>query len=174
MARNKDLLDTSQRPSYLLAMVQQWLLLTMNMVVAVLGTILVSLATYLRSTDAGSVGAGLVMLITFGSTLASVISAYTGLEISLGGIARLKTFAETTEREDKDGEILEPPEEWPGQGRIAINNLTASYSDDQRDPTLAGLSLTVQPGEKVAFCGSTGRYVPHTRTISLKVILGRL
>ncbi|KAH8662384.1 ABC multidrug transporter [Xylariales sp. PMI_506] len=156
-AQNKELLDTSQRPSYLLAMAQQWLLLTMNMVVAFLATILAVLATRLvGGADASSVGAGMVMLMTFGTTLTSMVNSYTGLEISLGGISRLKTFSETTDREDKAGEDVVPPEEWPTRGKITLQNVTASYRDDADSPVISNLSLEIQPGQKVALCGRTG------------------
>lgn len=114
IARSNELLDMSQRPSYLLAMVQQWLTLTMNIVVTFIAVLLVSLAT-LR-VNSGFVGAGMVTLITFGASLASIISSYTGLEISLGGITRLKTFSEITETEDMVGEDIVPGEEWPSTG----------------------------------------------------------
>jgi ATP-binding cassette, subfamily C (CFTR/MRP), member 1 len=170
VARSKVLLDTSQRPSYLLAMVQQWLLVKMNIIVAILAMALVSIATYLRNVDAGSLGAGLVMLISLGSTLATVVNAYTGLEISLGAIERLKTFCETTEREDDVNDIVEPPEEWPASGKIVISNVSASYSGDRGDLTLLNLSLMIQPGEKVALCGRTGRYVSTLHSTHLRAI----
>jgi ATP-binding cassette subfamily C (CFTR/MRP) protein 1 len=153
------MLDTSQRPSYLLAMVQQWLLLVMNMITAVLAVVLVSLAIKLPGVDSGSVGAGLVMLITFGGALSNVVNSYTGLEISLGAIARLKAFSETTEREDKDGEDGVLGEEWPLRGHVVISGVSASYSGDPEALVLSDLSLIIQPREKMAVCGRTGRYV---------------
>jgi ABC-type multidrug transport system fused ATPase/permease subunit len=157
--RNKEMLDTSQRPSYLLAMVQQWLLLTMNIVVAFLALILVVIATQLRTVNPGSVGAGLVMLITFGTTLTQVINSYTGLETALGGISRLKKFSDTTDREDRPGEDAIPAPEWPLHGKIEIRGISASYSGEADDAVLLNMSLVIQPGEKVAVCGRTGRCV---------------
>ncbi|KAJ9161045.1 p-loop containing nucleoside triphosphate hydrolase protein [Coniochaeta hoffmannii] len=160
-ARNADFLDTSQRPSYLLAMVQQWLLLVMNMVVAALALILVLLATQLPRggiVDLGALGAAMVMLITFGTTLAGVVNAYTGLEIALGGISRLKTFSEATEKEDREfgeGDIIPPPE-WPQHGKIVMEDISASYDKAESQALLRDLSLVIHPGEKVALCGRTG------------------
>ncbi|KAI0429844.1 ABC transporter [Xylaria sp. FL1042] len=121
-SQNDALLDESQCPSYLLAMAQQWLMLTMNVIVALVAVILVALATQLGS-DAGSVGAGLVTLITLGSTLTSIIVAYTGLETSLGAISRLKSFGEETEREGggKANDIPHPA--WPAKGFSSILGL---------------------------------------------------
>jgi ABC-type multidrug transport system fused ATPase/permease subunit len=159
MARNKELLDTSQRPNYLLAIAQQWLLLTMQIIVAILTTILASLATSLRTVNAGSIGGGLVTLMTFSMTLNVVITSYTGLEIALGGISRLKAFSENTEREDKPGEDTVPGAEWPPKGEIVFREACASYSNDPDALVLSNVSLTIKPREKVALCGRTGRCV---------------
>jgi len=49
------------------------------------------------------------------------------LETSLGAIARLKSFEEGTESEDKEGESFIPSEEWPSHGAIEFKNVSASY-----------------------------------------------
>lgn len=137
-------------------MAQQWLMLTMNVLVALVAVLLVALATQLGS-DAGSVGAGLVTLITLGTTLTSIVVAYTGLETSLGAISRLKSFGEETELED-DGKLgTVPYAAWPAQGRLQFRNVRASY--DGTNQVLRGLDLEVQPGEKFGLCGRTGRSV---------------
>ncbi|KAI1426852.1 ABC transporter [Xylaria sp. FL1777] len=147
------LLDESQCPSYLLAMAQQWLMLTMNILVGLVAIILVALATQLGS-DAGSVGAGLVTLITLGGTLTSIVVAYTGLETSLGAISRLKSFGEETELEG--GKELDniPHPVWPAQGRLQFRGVDASY--DGTNHVLKELNFAIGAGEKVALCGRTG------------------
>lgn len=154
LARNNTLLDDSQRPSYLLAMAQQWLTLTVNILVALVAVILVGLVTQLGS-SAGNVGAGLVSVITLGSTLTTIVIAYTGLETSLGAIGRLKSFSEDTEREDLVGEDVVPETSWPTAGRVEIKGVAASYGGTET--VLKGLNLVVEAGEKVAICGRTGR-----------------
>ncbi|KAI1375326.1 ABC transporter [Hypoxylon crocopeplum] len=153
LARNNALLDDSQRPSYLLAMAQQWLALKMNVLVAILAVVLVSLATQLRS-EAGNVGAGLVTLITLGTTLTSIVVAYTGLETSLGAISRLKSFGEETELEKSNAGDVSPDKAWPTRGRVQMQRVEASY--DGTNKVLKGLNLIVEPGEKIALCGRTG------------------
>lgn len=162
LARNNALLDDSQRPSYLLAMAQQWLMVTMNVIVAILAILLVALATQLGA-SAGNVGAGLVTLITLGNTLTTIVVAYTGLETSLGAISRLKTFGEETESEDGktpgDGaHTVVPGEAWPMGGRVDMQRVEASYDVDGTDRVLKGLTLVIPSGQKVAICGRTGRY----------------
>ncbi|KAI1348175.1 ABC transporter [Xylaria sp. FL0043] len=152
-SQNDALLDESQRPSYLLAMAQQWLMLTMNIIVALIAVILVALATQLGS-DAGSVGAGLVTLITLGGTLTQIVIAYTGLETSLGAISRLKSFGEETESEGA-GKVDDIPHPlWPTQGRVQFRDVSASYDDENK--VLRELNFMIDAGEKVALCGRTG------------------
>ena len=137
-------------------MAQQWLTLTMNVLVAIVVVILVVLATQLGS-DAGNVGAGFVTLITFGSMLTAIVTAYTGLETSLGAISRLKSFGEETELEDRKREDVVPDEGWPMGGRVQMQDVEVSY--DGTDRVLKGLTLVVEAGEKIAICGRTGRCV---------------
>ncbi|KAI8189652.1 ABC transporter FUM19 [Colletotrichum sp. SAR 10_76] len=167
IARNDALLDDSQRPSYLLAMAQQWLMLTMNIIVAVVAVLLVALATQLRS-DTGNVGAGLVTLITLGGTLTTIVVAYTGLETSLGAIGRLKAFGEETEREDSVGDDITPDEAWPLNGHVDISNVDVSYNGG--DKVLEGLNMILEPGQKVAICGRTGSGKSSILALLLRLI----
>ena len=128
----------------------------MNFIVAIVAVLLVALATQLRS-NAGSVGAGLVTLMSLGSTLTTVIVAYTGLETSLGAITRLKSFGEETESENGSIQHAVAPHGWPMAGETKIQGVDASYTGT--DLVLKDLSLLIKGGEKVALCGRTGRYV---------------
>lgn len=126
MDENFELVDRSQRPAYLLAMVQLWLLLAMNVMVLALATLLTVLATQLR-TNPGFAGASLVSLMSFGTLIAVLVRDYTAFETSIGAVSRLKTFSEDTKTEDQDGEDLRPEEQWPMQGSVMIEGLSASY-----------------------------------------------
>lgn len=131
----------------------------MNLVVAGLAVVLVTLATQLH-VDAGLTGAGLVSLITLGELFTGIVNAYTGLETSLGGMARLKSFQDSTEQE-RQPEIesrLTPGREWPTTGKVEIKGVFASYGDStQGELVLKDINLTIQAREKVALCGRTGR-----------------
>jgi ATP-binding cassette subfamily C (CFTR/MRP) protein 1 len=160
IAENNKLLDTSQRPAYLLAMIQRWLLFVLNVVVGVLAVIVVTLATQLRANQ-GFTGASLVSIMGFGESLANIIRMYTTLETSIGAVSRLKSFTENTKAEDRPGEDVIPPETWPSKGTIEIRNVMASYGNSRTvsDNALAlhDLNLVIQAGEKVAICGRSGR-----------------
>lgn len=124
--KNALLIDTSQRPAYLLVMIQQWLNLVLELVVAVLATLLTALAVQLNSSS-GFTGASLVTLLSFGENLSGIVIFFTRLETSIGAIARLKTFNENVKPEDKDDEDLVPPEDWPQKGVIEMKGVSASY-----------------------------------------------
>ncbi|KAK0666398.1 putative multidrug resistance-associated protein [Cercophora samala] len=163
--KNDILLDTSQRPAYLLAMIQRWLAFTLQIVVAVLAVAVITLSTQMRSNTAFT-GASLVTLMIFGEAFSYIIRFYTMLETSIGAVSRLKAFGETVQSENKEGEDLVPPEEWPATGEIKIEGVSASYSSDDhghirpgeegRNLALRDLNLHIDPGQKVAICGRSG------------------
>ncbi|KAI1639441.1 P-loop containing nucleoside triphosphate hydrolase protein [Biscogniauxia mediterranea] len=172
-AKNLDLLDTSQRPAYLLTMIQQWLTLVLNFVVALIALVLTSLATQLRS-NSGFTGASLVTLMGFGDALASIVVFYTLLETSIGAIGRLRSFDETVKTEDRDEENIIPPPEWPQRGEIVPKGASASYDEDEEKAesslALKQIHLSIQPGEKVAVCGRTGSGKSSLIALLLKLL----
>ncbi|CAK7267892.1 hypothetical protein SEPCBS57363_002820 [Sporothrix epigloea] len=164
VAINDRLVDRSQRPAFLLAMVQRWLAFTIQLVVTVLSTAVVALSTQLRH-KTSLTGASLVLLMNFGSSLGAIMYSYTMLETSLGAVNRLKTFREKVRGEshnDNAAETVLPPPSWPTRGEIRLQNVTATYDDvsgnSGKAPRLAldNISLTFTAGAKVAICGRTG------------------
>lgn len=126
ITKNAHLIDSSQRPAYLLLMIQSWLNLVLDIVVMIMAAVLTTLAVRLHS-NAGFAGASLVTLMGFGDNLSGIVTWWTRLETSIGAIARLKAFNETVEPEDMDGESIVPPEQWPQTGAIELNGVSASY-----------------------------------------------
>ncbi|KAF4438951.1 abc transporter [Fusarium austroafricanum] len=159
MDTSNRLLDTSQRPAYLLAMIQRWLQFVLRLIVMLIATVIVTLATQLR-TNSGFTGASLVTLMTFGEMLATIVQSYTTLETSIGAVARLKTFSSSTEQESKPDVDDLPDCKWPQRGCIEIKHVSASYSaedtSDQEAIVLRNISITFTAGEHVAIVGRTG------------------
>ncbi|RYC64367.1 hypothetical protein CHU98_g1837 [Xylaria longipes] len=108
--KNARLINTSQRPVYLLVMIQQWLSLVLDLAVAVLAAAVTALAVKLHS-NSSFAGASLVTLMSFGDSLSGIVIYLTRLETSIGAITRLQTFNETVKPEDKSEEDLIPPED---------------------------------------------------------------
>ncbi|KLP16708.1 multidrug resistance-associated protein [Fusarium fujikuroi] len=156
---NHTLVDRSQRPFYLLMIVQRWLVLVLDLTTAALALLLVGLAVRLRGeVDVGLTGVSLVQLISLSETVNMLIQFWTSIETSIGAVARIKKFAEETSEENLPGETNQPPVQWPDKGAIQINNLTASYGDGDGEviKALDAVSLGIKGGEKLGICGRTG------------------
>ncbi|KAF2687109.1 P-loop containing nucleoside triphosphate hydrolase protein [Lentithecium fluviatile CBS 122367] len=172
--KNARLLDTSQRPAYLLLMIQEWLNLVLGLIVMVVAVVLVTLSVQLHSKSTFA-GAALYSLITLGENLAGIVLYYTKLETSIGAIARLKTFNQTVKPEDRDEEDIFPPEDWPQSGVVELNGVSAGYGpEDGSDSTatlaLRNIHLTIYSGEKVAICGRTGSGKSSLVALLLKLL----
>ena len=152
-----DLLDASQRPFYLLFCIQRWLGLVLDLMTAVLVTVMMVLVVELRAKlSAPFVALAFVQVMSFGQSLAHVIQDWTQLETSFGAVARVKTFCTDTESENRPAETGAVPENWPAHGRITIEDLVASYDARGGEPVLRGVSLDIPAGAKVGICGRSG------------------
>ena len=132
--RNWSILDDSQRPVYLLFCLQQWLIFSVNMVVAFMAIILISLTTTLREQiGPGYMGIAMINIIGFGETSKALIHTWVELEISIGAVARIKNFVADTEQEEvkpeesSEGSDFQLPENWPSSGEIQFSNVSAAY-----------------------------------------------
>ncbi|KAJ4130214.1 hypothetical protein NW768_007197 [Fusarium equiseti] len=122
-----ELLNTSQKPFYLMFCIQRWLELVLDLFVAGMAVLLVTIALRIPGTTSeGAIGLAMVNLLGLNLTLTTVIDQWTTLETSLGAIARLKAFIASTPNENKETETG-MPDNWP-RGKIEIEEITSSYS----------------------------------------------
>ncbi|TIA24962.1 putative ABC transporter [Aureobasidium pullulans] len=127
------LLDIAQSPYYLLSCIQRWLKLVLDLIVAALAVLVVALAVSQRdTTSAGLLGVALTNILGFSQSLTRLVTKWTTLETSLGAIARIRSFATTTEQE------------------------SSTYTSDPGAYDLNNVSFNISPGTKVAICGRTG------------------
>ncbi|KAF1951521.1 hypothetical protein CC80DRAFT_553172 [Byssothecium circinans] len=151
----KAILDRSQRPFYLLFSVQRWLTLVLDLIVAAVATILIILVVALKGKlSAGYVGVALLNVILFSQSIKMLITFWTQLETHIGSVARIKTFTTDAISEDQPGEDQAPPPNWPSEGGVEFNEITACYRPNE--PVISKFSLKIKPGEKVAVVGRTG------------------
>jgi ATP-binding cassette subfamily C (CFTR/MRP) protein 1 len=155
-SKNFALLDQSQKPVYLLLCVQCWLAVVLDLLVAALATILITIVVSLRhKIDPGFVGLGLLNVMSFNTSMSLLIKMWTLTETSIGAIARVRDFVTNTESEVKLAESVEPPPEWPSSGAIELRDFAASYSESS-ELVIEGVNLTIKPGEKLGICGRSG------------------
>jgi ABC-type multidrug transport system fused ATPase/permease subunit len=151
------LLDRSQKPQYLLAVVQRWLFFVLNMVVTVVATLLVTLITQLSGTSSSLSGASLVTLMSLSSALSDIVRFYAMLETSIGAVARLRNFSTSTGSEKKPQHVFQPDSQWPSRGAVTLEHINASYDEAGAQLALRDVSVDIKPGENLALCGRTGR-----------------
>ncbi|KAJ3498408.1 hypothetical protein NLG97_g1156 [Lecanicillium saksenae] len=157
LERGFERLDASQKPYYLLFSLQRWLGLVLDLLAAAIAVVLATLALKLRDTTSeAAFGLSFYHAIEFSRILTAVIRFWTTLETAVGAISRLRSFLRETPVEPAKGVI--PPKNWPRNGRIQIQRVTARYSSEKSDPgVLKCISLTIEPGQKIGLSGRTGR-----------------
>ncbi|KAF5878883.1 putative abc multidrug protein [Botrytis fragariae] len=154
--QNLALLDTSQKPYYLLFCIQRWLGLVLDLLVTALAVILMVLIVKLRNDiSPGYVGLALLNVMTFNQSLTEIIKEWTLMETAVGAVSRLKNFAATTVSENLPSEVESVPENWPAFGAIEFKNVKASYTSTSV-PVIHDLNLAIKPGEKIGLCGRSG------------------
>lgn len=159
LEENTRRLSMSQKPFYFLVCIQRWLQVVLDLFVAGMALALVSMALMMsRSTSEGQIALAMVTLIGFNHTLTLFVDQWTQVETSLGAITRLKIFMRDTPNEDEEPETTLPLSDWPGQGAIEFEDISACYSDTG-DVVLRNISLFISPGQKVCICGRSGRLV---------------
>lgn len=127
-ARNNVLLEISQKPFYHMYSIQRWLALVMDMLALVLAVAVATLVLKLRQiTTPAGFGLTFLNIITIGAAMTGFIKRWSEMETSLGAIARLRSFLKTTPTEKHQGDFQEVAEDWPQQGHIVMNHVSASY-----------------------------------------------
>lgn len=150
------LLDIAQSPYYLLSCIQRWLKLVLDLIVAALAILVVALAVSQRgTTSAGLLGVALTNILGFSQSLTRLVTEWTTLETSLGAIARIRSFATTTEQESSTV-THEATQDLVTRGAVVFSGAFAKYTSDPGAYDLNNVSFNISPGTKVAICGRTG------------------
>lgn len=124
-------IDESKRAIYMLFMVQRWLNFVLDLIIAGLATVLMTIATQLRtSMDAAALGVGLSSIIGFSTLTSQFIMAYTELESSLGAVARIEDCVDNIQSEDAGMRSFQPhvlPHGWARNADVSFWNVTSIY-----------------------------------------------
>ncbi|OAR00032.1 hypothetical protein LLEC1_00475 [Akanthomyces lecanii] len=148
-------LNVSQKPYYAMSAIQRWLSFYLDMFACTIGTTVTAFALKFRqTTSAPALGLSFLNLVWFGLALGFFISAWVGLETSVGALSRLREFMDHTPVESQVPH-KDLPSDWPEHGGLQFKNVTATYSNDTPQ-VLKDVSLVVNPGTKVGITGRTG------------------
>lgn len=111
-------------------------------------------AMLMAPVSASTAGFALGFVSTIMHNLLFVVRRFVQLEQSMVALERIKEYSEIP---PEAAEHIEPgpPEDWPANGAIEVQDLVIRYAPDLPD-VLHGLNFSVRPGEKVGIVGSTG------------------
>ncbi|KAJ5292026.1 hypothetical protein N7478_001277 [Penicillium angulare] len=159
--RNQGLkkLNSSQKPYYMLRSIQKWLELVVNLLVGAVAVILVATMTSLRSQfSSASAGVALNLILSFNQNLKRAVEDWTAVEVSIGAVQRIQSFAKDTPREDEDEGVSvldKSTSDWISNGEVQFDEVSVRY-DKSPKRVLENISLKINHGEKVAVCGPSG------------------
>jgi len=157
LSQNYDLIDRSQKPFYLMGMIQKWLALVLDLIIMVMAVLVVGIAVALRNTiSPGFTGVSLTQIISFTSYITTMILFWAQMETSIAAVARIRDFSKETESESSPEEDFDVPHDWPTSGKIEICNLSAKYRPEKESTVLNDINISISAGEKVCICGRTG------------------
>ncbi|KAK6517411.1 hypothetical protein TWF281_004068 [Arthrobotrys megalospora] len=155
ISKTYDLINTAQSPYYLLALLQKWLTLVLDLMTAALAVLVVGIAVATRETvSVGFTGVALTQIMGFTEYMKMFMLFWTQLETSLGAISRIRGFSKDTPEEgtpEEQGGLV--PAGWPMEGRVEIQGLTAGYDERM---VLRDVGISISGGEKFGMCGRTG------------------
>lgn len=154
-----ELLDHSQKSFYYMFCIQRWLMLVLELFAAFIATILVTMALkWKHTTTQPGLGLALISCLDYSFMIRKLVERWVGIETSLGAVARLRQFVETTPTEEDQPNVKRQPPDWPQEGHIEFTNVSARYNNSSPPHmALENLTFTAAAGEKTALRGRTGR-----------------
>ncbi|KAF4442024.1 multidrug resistance [Fusarium acutatum] len=153
LRRGIEVLERSQVPFHFLQSAQVTLNLSVDLFVATLALVVISIAVVQMNTSGGSLGLALFNIVGLGQSVKGVVFFWTSLEITLGAVARIRDFTQDTKSEHESD--AKPSVEWPSRGEIHFSDVTLTHSTSL-PPTISNLTLDIKAGSKMAICGRTG------------------
>ncbi|KAL7747706.1 hypothetical protein RI367_006995 [Sorochytrium milnesiophthora] len=156
-AKGHHLMDLSNAANIYSVSCNIWLTLRLEALASLLVLLLVLLASG-RVISPVAVALGFSAAIDLGSSF-NLLLIFLGLiEGSFNAVERLNHYAFQLPREAPSVLPGDPSSEdqWPTQGNVQIKDLTLRYASRPEHDVIKGLSLDIQPGEKIGIVGRTG------------------
>lgn len=139
-------------------LLERWISTYMNLAATVFGTTIVLVAVLARDqVDPALVGLALVYSLQLMGLSSWTMMIFVQVEATLTSLERLQELSNVPPQEHQAVSALykKPPPSWPMRGKITFKEAKLRYRDDL-PLALKGISLDVQPQEKIGICGRTG------------------
>ncbi|UTT63195.1 ABC transporter ATP-binding protein/permease [Microcella humidisoli] len=152
--------DTQRGLQVQLSMSGQWFFATVNVFLSVIPAVIYLVAAWLIQQDVAVTAGTIVAFTTVQARLTYPLMGLMRVALDLQTSGAL--FARIFEYLDLQPRITEAPDarelEPQALGRIRFDDVVFRYPDapDDSEPTLDGVSFTVEPGQFVAFVGPSG------------------
>ncbi|GAA6061216.1 hypothetical protein JCM10212_001537 [Sporobolomyces blumeae] len=147
------LLDTNNRPFFVLWGVNRWLSVRVDVFGALVSLLSALFIIFAPRMDPALAGFIMTFAIAFQDRILWVVRLWSTMEVNANSLERVKEYM-TIDQESTGGVL--PPAVWPSRfGSIRVRNLTASYTPDL-PPVLKDVCFEVKGGEKVGIVGRTG------------------
>lgn len=126
---------------------------------------------FLRSgMDSALIGLAMMYTLQFTGFLQFAVRVSVDTENSMTSVERLSHYMRLpTEAAYVVPASQAPPAKWPERGLIEMRNLKMRYRPDL-PLVLKGISITIQPREKIGVCGRTGSGTDHQRASSWTMV----
>ncbi|XP_071359815.1 ATP-binding cassette sub-family C member 10 isoform X2 [Trachinotus anak] len=149
--------EQNQRCLFLSNAAMQWLDIRLQLigVAVVTGLAVIAVVQHqFHSVDPGLVGLSLSYALSITTLLSGLIFSFTQTEMQLVSVERTEEYSTglPTEPQHQNTQL---PSSWPEQGWLEFRGVVLAYRDGLPN-ALDGVSLVVQPGEKVGIVGRTG------------------
>ncbi|KAK5993924.1 ABC transporter 7 [Cladobotryum mycophilum] len=109
----------------------------------------------LRRLDAGAAGISLTYAMNFTENVLWLIRQYGMNEQNMNSMERVKEYLDVEQEAELIIEDSRPPQNWPDKGGVEFVKYSTRYRAEL-DPVLRGISLKINPREKVGIVGRTG------------------
>ncbi|XWW92914.1 hypothetical protein V2A60_000841 [Cordyceps javanica] len=165
------LLNTAQRPFYLLYCVQQWLECVLDLSTAGAAVLVVTFAVkFSNIASANSMGLAFLSLIGFSNTVGEWVKSSVAMETAFEAVARIRAYSESVPKEDYKDDKGPVSAEWPPKGVLELNCVSAGYGNQEPSEAsqINNLTVTIRPG--LGGLGIIGRTGSGKTTILLSIL----
>ncbi|GMR31751.1 hypothetical protein PMAYCL1PPCAC_01946, partial [Pristionchus mayeri] len=149
--------DTHVQCRYLNYVANRWLSVRLEFVGNCVVLFAALFAALMRdSVSSGVIGLSVSYSLTITFVLNFAVRQISKLETNIVSVERVKEYSEVpTEAEWRNEDGSGPPSEWPGEGRISLNNYSTRYRPGL-DLVVRQLNADIGPHEKIGIVGRTG------------------